>query len=149
MQAVQQKTTLAKKENVEPAWFVTSADGQILGRLANRIAVVLMGKHQANYTPHVDTGDFVIVTDAEKIVLTGKKSQTKTYDHYTYYAGGHKYVSYEEMLAKKPETIISEAVRRMLPKTKLGKQMLRKLKVYRGSEHPHEAQCPQPLDTVI
>jgi len=146
IQARQQKSTVAKPGGVEPAWFVVSADEQILGRLATQIAMVLMGKHRPGYTPHVDTGDFVVVTDAEKVRVTGKKAQTKTYDHYTYHSGGFKSVSYEDMLAKKPEKVIIEAVRRMLPKSKLGKQMLSKLKVYRGSEHPHTAQCPQSLE---
>ena len=145
MQAMQQKTTLARKGNLEQSWYVTSAEGQILGRFATRIAMVLMGKHQPGYTPHVDTGDFVVVTNCEKIRLTGKKAETKQYDYYTYHSGGHKYVSYAKMMDKKPQQIITEAVRRMLPKSKLGRKMLSKLKVYRGSDHPHAAQMPQEL----
>lgn len=125
---------------------MVSADGRILGRLATQIATILMGKHRPDYTPHVDTGDFVIVTDAEKVKLTGNKAQTKHYDHYTYHSGGHKVVSFADMIAKHPDRVISEATRRMLPKSKLGRQMLSKLKVYRGSDHPHAAQQPQPLD---
>lgn len=146
MVAKQQKTTLVLKENVKPSWFVVDADGQILGRLAAGIAMVLMGKHRPDYTAHVDTGDFVIVTNCEKIRLTGKKSETKVYDHYTYHIGGRKVISFAEMKQKKPEKIVTEAVRRMLPKTKLGRHMLSKLKVYRGSEHPHSAQQPQLLE---
>ncbi len=143
---IQQKTTLAKKGNVSQSWFLADAEDQILGRMATRIATVLMGKHRPDYTPHVDTGDFVIVTNCEKIKLTGRKRQQKEYDYYTYHMGGRKVVSFEEMFEKKPEKVIEEAVRRMLPKSKLGRQMLTKLKVYRGSEHPHAAQQPQPLD---
>ena len=145
IQAKQQKTTVARKEQFKQSWFVVDAEDRILGRLANQIAVVLMGKHRPVYTPHVDTGDFVIVTNCGKIKLTGKKAETKEYDHYTYHTSGRKVVSYAEMLKKKPEMIIREAVRRMLPKTKLGRHMLGKLKVYRGTEHPHAAQQPQAL----
>ena len=146
MTAKLQKTTLARKETTEHSWFTVDADGQILGRLATQIAMVLMGKHRPGYTPHVDTGDFIIVTNCEKIRLTGKKALTKEYDHYTYHMGGRKVVSYADMMRKKPEKIIAEAVRRMLPKTKLGRHMLSKLKVYRGNEHPHVAQQPQVLE---
>ena len=143
MQAKLQKTTLVRKEDVDPSWYLVSAEEQILGRLAARIATVLMGKHRPQYTSHVDTGDFVIVTNAEKVQVTGKKAETKQYDYYTYHSGGHKYVSYADMMKRKPEKVITEAVRRMLPKTKMGRKMLSKLKVYRGSEHPHAAQMPQ------
>ena len=146
MQAVQQKTTLARNNTIDPKWYYISADGEILGRFATKIAMVLMGKHRPGYTPHVDTGDFVIITDAEKIRVTGKKALTKQYDYYTNHSGGHKYVSYAKMMEKKPEKIITEAVRRMLPKNKLGRHMLSKLKVYRGGEHPHSAQMPQKME---
>ncbi len=146
MQAKLQKTTIAKKETVEQGWYITSAEGKVLGRMATQIAMVLMGKHRPGYTRHVDTGDFVIVTDAEKVVVSGIKNQTKYYQHYTYYPGGRKVVPYEEMKATKPEKIVMEAVRRMLPKNKLGRVMLSKLKVYRGSEHPHAAQQPEKLE---
>jgi len=146
MPATQQKCLQVRPETVERTWHVVSARGRILGRLAAQIAPILMGKHRPDYTPHVDTGDFVIVTDAEKIELTGKKAQTKHYDHYTYHSGGHKTVSFAEMIAKQPEKVITEATRRMLPKTKLGRHMLSKLKVYRGSDHPHSAQQPKPLE---
>jgi len=143
MPAQLQKTTLVNKENVSPAWFIFDARDQVLGRLASRIAVVLMGKHKPEYTRHVDTGDFVVVTNCEKIRLTGKKAQTKEYDYYTYHMSGRKVVSYQKMMQNKPEEIIRQAVRRMLPKNKLGRHMLSKLKVYRGADHPHAAQQPQ------
>ena len=146
MQAKPQRSTVANKESVSRSWHVVSAEGKILGRLATEVAVILMGKHRPDYTRHVDTGDFVVVTDASKVKITGNKAQTKEYDHYTYHSGGRKVVSYADMMAKRPERVVSEAVRRMLPKTKLGRQMLSKLKVYRGSEHPHAAQQPQALE---
>ena len=146
MQATMQKTTLARKAEVKPSWHVVDADGKILGRLAAAIAPILMGKHQPGYTPHVDTGDFVIVINAEKIQVTGRKAQTKEYDHYTNHSGGRKIVSYAQMMARHPERIISEAVRRMLPKSKMGNHMLTKLKVYAGPEHAHSAQQPKALE---
>lgn len=144
--ATQQKTTLMNNQNYRGEWFLVDADSQILGRLAVRIAMVLMGKHKPQYTAHVDTGDFVVVTNAEKIKLTGKKAQVKEYDYYTYYMGGRKVIPFEKMFAEKPEKVLTEAVRRMLPKSKMGRHMLSKLKVYRGGEHPHAAQMPRPLE---
>ena len=146
MQARLQKSTLAKAGEVKQSWFWVDAEGQILGRMATQIAMVLMGKHKAEYTAHVDTGDFVIVTNASKIRLTGKKEQQKEYDYYTNHSGGHKYVSFADMMKRKPETVVIEAVRRMLPKSKMGVKMLSKLKVYRGSEHPHSAQAPKNME---
>ena len=146
MQATMQKTTLARNADLKPSWHVVDADGKILGRLAAGIAPILMGKHHPGYTPHVDTGDFVIVINAEKIQVTGRKAQTKEYDHYTNHSGGRKIVSYAQMMAKHPERIIHEAVRRMLPKSKMGTHMLSKLKVCVGPEHPHCAQQPQTLE---
>ena len=146
MQARFQKTTLAKNETVEQDWFVVDASDKILGRLAASIATMLMGKHKPIYTPFVDTGDFIVVTNADKISTSGRKSETKMYDYYTNHAGGHKYVTFEDAMAKKPEWVVKEAVRRMLPKNKLGVKMLTKLKVYRGSEHPHSAQTPRELE---
>jgi large subunit ribosomal protein L13 len=146
MQASLQKSTLAVESELERKWNVVDADGQILGRLAAQIAPILMGKHHPLYTPHIDTGDFVVVINAEKIVVTGRKAETKEYDHYTNHSGGRKIVSYGEMMERHPERIISEAVRRMLPKSKLGGHMLSKLKVYAGSEHPHSAQRPESLE---
>jgi large subunit ribosomal protein L13 len=146
MQARLQKTTLVQNETVTNKWFQVDADGQILGRMAAQVAMVLMGKNKVDYTPHVDTGDFVIITNVEKIVLSGTKPQTKMYDYYTYYSGGHKYVTFKEMMARRPEKVVMDAVRCMLPKNKLGRHMLTKLKVYRGSEHPHSAQQPLKME---
>jgi len=143
MPIVHQKTTLVK--NRERAWYVVDAEGQILGRMATQIATLLMGKHRPNYASHVDMGDFVIVTNAEKFRLSGKKAETKTYESYSYYPGGRRVVSLARMMAKKPEKAVSEAVRRMLPKSKLGRQMFSKLKVYAGPDHPHGAQQPEAI----
>lgn len=132
----------AKTADLAPAWFHVDAADQVLGRLATKIATVLMGKHKPIYTPHVDTGDFVVVTGAEKIRLTGKKWDEITYARYTYYPGGYKTVTARTMLEKHPERVLREAVRRMLPKNALGRKMLGKLKVYAGQDHPHQAQKP-------
>ncbi|MCK5174059.1 MAG: 50S ribosomal protein L13 [Planctomycetes bacterium] len=140
------KCFVAKKEQVEHKWHVVDADGQILGRLASKIAPVLMGKTKPIYTRHVDTGDYVIVVNAEKIAIGGKKAENKEYQHYTGYPGGQKIVSFEDMMAKKPEKVIELAVRRMLPKSKLGRAMLKKLKVVRGPDHGHQAQMPEKLE---
>jgi large subunit ribosomal protein L13 len=125
---------------------LVDADGQILGRMAVKIAMILMGKTKPIYTPHVDTGDFVVVVNAEKVELSGKKAQTKEYQHYTGYPSGQKTVSYAEMLEKRPERVIELAVRRMLPKNKLAVKMLKKLKVFRGPEHDHAAQKPEKIE---
>lgn len=140
------KSFMAKKNQVEQKWLLVDAEGAILGRMASKIAPILMGKNKPTYTPHVDTGDYVVVINAEKIKLTGKKAQVKEYDYYTHHPGGHKYVSFAEMLAQKPEKVIELAVRRMLPKNSLGRQMLKKLKVYSGPEHEHQAQKPEKID---
>jgi len=140
------KSFMAKKNQVEQKWLLVDADGAILGRMAAKIAPILMGKNKPTYTPHVDTGDYVIVVNAEKVKLTGKKAQMKEYDYYTHHPGGHKYVSFEEMMEKKPEKVIELAVRRMLPKNSLGRHMLKKLKVYRGPEHDHQAQQPEKIE---
>ncbi len=132
----------AKPAEVEQDWHHVDASGLILGRLATKIATVLMGKHKPTYTPHVDVGDFVVVTHAEKVKLTGRKLDEITYDRYSYYPGGWKSVTAREMLDKHPERVLSEAVRRMLPKNALGRKMLKKLKVYAGEQHPHAAQQP-------
>lgn len=139
------KTYMAKAGEVAVKWHLVDAADQVLGRLAAKIAPILMGKHRPEYTPHVDTGEFVIVVNAEKIVLTGRKDDQKQYDYYTGYPGGRKVVSLEKMRQKHPERIIQEAVRRMLPKTRLGKAMFKKLKVYAGPDHPHQAQQPEQL----
>jgi large subunit ribosomal protein L13 len=141
------KCFLAKKEEIQRKWLVIDADGQILGRLASKIAPILMGKHKPTYTPSVDTGDFVVVVNADKIKVTGKKAQEKEhYNYYTFYPGGHVYVSFEEMMAKKPEKVIELAVKRMLPKSALGENMFKKLKVYRGPDHKHSAQQPEKIE---
>jgi large subunit ribosomal protein L13 len=140
------KSFMAKNKEVEQKWLLVNADGAILGRMAAKIAPILMGKTKPTYTPHVDTGDYVIVVNAEKIMLTGKKAQMKEYDYYTYHPGGHKYVSFADMMARKPEKVVELAVRRMLPKNKLGRQMLKKMKVYRGPEHEHQAQKPEKIE---
>ena len=139
-------TTQAKTAEVEHAWWSVDADGRVLGRLAVPIARTLMGKHKPSYTPHIDCGDFVVVLNAEKVVLSGKKEEDKTYARYSGYPGGLKETNAATMRERKPEEIVRLAVRRMLPKTRLGRAMLAKLKVYAGSQHPHEAQDPQPLD---
>ena len=140
------KSFMAKNNEVEQKWLLVDADGAILGRMAAKIAPILMGKTKPTYTPYVDTGDYVIVVNAGKIMLTGKKAQTKEYDYYTYHPGGHKYVSFADMLARKPGKVVELAVRRMLPKNKLGRQMLKKLKVYGGPDHEHQAQKPEKIE---
>ncbi len=140
------KSFLAKKGQVEQKWLLIDADGAILGRMASKIAMILMGKTKPTYTPYVDTGDFVVVINAEKLRIGGNKAQTKEYDYYTYYPGGHKYVSFAEMMTRKPEKVVELAVKRMLPKNALGKQMLKKLKIYRGAEHKHQAQQPEKIE---
>ena len=139
------KTTVAKTGEVERKWRIVDASGQILGRLAVQVANVLRGRDKPIYTPHVDTGDFVIVINAEKVKLTGNKEEQKKYMFYSGYMGGEKYRNVSDFREKRPEFIITHAVKGMLPKNKLAQAMLTKLKVYRGSEHPHEAQQPTPL----
>lgn len=140
------QTYFAKNQEVAKTWRIVDADGKRLGRLASDIAVVLMGKHRPEYTPHVDTGDFVIVTNAEKIEMTGAKAEQMLKYRYSGYPGGIRSQTYGELRTKKPELLIEDAVRRMLPKGILGRQMLKKLRVFRGTEHPHQAQQPVPMD---
>ena len=135
----------ATAETVDRSWFVVDATDQVLGRLAVRIANVLMGKHKPTYTPHVDTGDFVIVLNAGKVKVTGDKKQDVVYERYSGYPGGHKLISMQTMLATHPERVLQAAVRRMLPKNKLASHMLSKLKLYAGDTHPHQAQMPEPM----
>jgi len=139
------KTVFVKKEDVNRQWWILDATGQTLGRFASRIAKILMGKNKPNYTPNVDNGDFVVVVNAEKIRVTGKKLNQKVYYHYTGYIGNLKAETLKERLEKKPEEVIIDAVWGMLPKTRLGRKIIKKLKVYKGSEHPHIAQKPEPL----
>jgi large subunit ribosomal protein L13 len=140
------KSYCAKPGEAGGDWHLVDADGKVLGRLATELATILMGKHKPTYTPHVLTGDFVVVVNAEKIKLTGRKMQSKEYERYSYYPSGRKVESITSVMARHPERIVEEAVRRMLPKNKLGRQMLKRLKVYAGPEHPHAAQGPQPLE---
>lgn len=141
------KTYMAKTGELVKKWYVVDVTDKILGRVATEIATILMGKHRPEYTPHVDTGDFVIVINADKIRLTGtNKGDQRTYQRYTGYPGGLKETTLNEMLATKPEMVVSEAVRRMLPKNKLATVMLSKLKVYAGPDHPHQAQQPEALE---
>jgi len=139
------KTQYAKKEDVEHKWFLVDADDQVLGRMATKIATYLRGKHKPIFTPSVDTGDFVIVVNAEKVKLTGRKLDGKIYYWHTGYPGGIKSETARERMEKKPEEIIRDAVWGMLPKNRLGRAMFRKLKVYKGSEHPHKAQKPEVM----
>ena len=135
-------TFMAKASNVERQWYVIDAENQVLGRLASQIAAMLRGKHKPTFTPHVDTGDYIIVVNAEKIVLTGKKLDQKMYRHHTGYPGGLKETTYRRLMATKPEFALKEAVRGMLPKGPLGYAMLKKLHVYAGPNHEHQAQKP-------
>jgi large subunit ribosomal protein L13 len=151
------KSFMATNETYQPQWLLVDADNQIVGRLATKLATMLMGKHKPTYTPHVDTGDFVVVINAdrvkfstpqvahEKIPNYSAKMRKKVYHHWTGYPGGLKATTGEELMVKKPEDVLLLAVRRMLPKTKLGRAMIKKLKLYRGAQHPHTAQQPQPV----
>ena len=136
-------TPMAKKGKVEQKWHLVDANGKTLGRLATRVAMLLRGKHKPIYTPHVDTGDFVIVVNAKKITLTGKKWTDKVYIHHSGYPGGLKSITAGKMREKKPERLVTMAVQGMLPKNKLGRKMIKKLKVYPGEAHPHQAQQPE------
>ena len=139
------KTYMAKAETVERKWYVVDAAGVPMGRLASRVASVLRGKNKPTYTPNVDTGDFVIIINTDKAVLTGKKLENKFYRYHTGYIGGLKEISYKKMMAEKSDLAVYEAVKGMLPKNSLGRQMLKKLKVYKGAEHNHAAQKPEEL----
>ena len=140
------KTFSAKSHEVTRDWFIIDASGKVLGRLATEIARRLRGKHKAVYTPHVDTGDYIIVTNAEKVTVTGRKFKEKMYYSHSGYPGGIKSISFDKLQKKDPARIIERAVKGMLPKNPLGREMYRKLKVYIGAEHPHEAQQPQQLE---
>lgn len=139
-------TFMANSGNITRKWYVVDAEGKTLGRLAAGVAEILRGKNKVTFTPHVDTGDYVIVINADKVVLTGKKEQTKVYFHYTGYVGGDRYMKAGDALQQKPVWVVEHAIRGMLPKNKLGDQMFRKLHVYAGAEHPHAAQKPEVLD---
>ncbi|MBO4615001.1 MAG: 50S ribosomal protein L13 [Bacteroidales bacterium] len=146
MKTLVYRTISANKETVNKQWYVVDAEGEILGRLASKVAYVLRGKHKPEYTPHVDCGDNVIIINAEKVVLTGKKLTDKEYIRHSGYPGGQKVETPVEMLEKHPERIIEHAIKGMLPKNRLGSELFRNLKVYVGSEHKHEAQNPTKLD---
>lgn len=139
------KTFMANPATVDRKWYVVDAEGQTLGRLASEVAKVLRGKNKPIFTPHIDTGDYVIVINAEKVAVTGKKLDQKVYYHHSDYVGGMKEVTLREKLAKKPESVVELAVKGMLPKGPLGREMYKKLFVYAGSEHPHAAQKPEEL----
>jgi large subunit ribosomal protein L13 len=139
------KTVSAKKETAEHKWYVVDAEGETVGRLSSKIAAVLMGKHKPSFTPHVDTGDYVIIINAEKVRFTGSKLEQKVYLDYSLYPGGQKQTLAKTMLAKKPHMILQRAIKGMLPKTKLGNAMFKKLFIYEGKEHPHAAQKPTNL----
>ena len=151
------KSYLAKVETFEPSWVLVDANDQVVGRLAVKLATMLMGKHKPTYTPHVDTGDYVVVVNCEKVKFGGSrvahpthpgfssKMLTKTYKRFTGYTDGQKFTTAAEMWEKKPDEILRSAVRRMLPKTKMGRAMLKKLKLFVGPNHEHQAQCPQPI----
>jgi large subunit ribosomal protein L13 len=140
------KSYMARPLEVERRWYVVDAEGQTLGRLAAEIARVLRGKSKPQYTPHVDTGDFVVVVNAERIVVTGRKAEQKVYRRHSGYPGGLKTTSFEQLLERQPTEILRKAVKGMMPKTRLARQQLRKLKIYAGPEHPHAAQSPQKLE---
>ena len=145
MNTLSYKTRSVKKEDLNRQWYVVDADGEVLGRLCTRIASVLRGKHHPEYTPHVDTGDYVIVVNAGKVRFTGNKENVKIYQNYSGYPGGLKELTASEIRARKPERLIEIAVKGMLPKNKLGNAMIKKLFVYAGPEHLHTAQQPKPL----
>lgn len=140
------KTMMAKESQIERKWYIVDAEDKILGRLSTEVARILKGKHKPIYTPHVDTGDYVIIINAEKIKVTGKKESQKLYRHHSGYVGGLKEISYKTMMEKHPERIIKHAVKGMLPKNVLGRQMMKKLKIYVGPEHKNHAQQPEVLE---
>ena len=140
------KTVSTKKESVTREWYLVDATDKTLGRLSTEIANRLRGKHKPEYTPHVDTGDYIVVVNAEKIRVTGNKGSEKVYHHHTGYPGGIKSISFSKLIDKAPERIIEKAVKGMMPKNKLSRSMMMKLKIYAGSEHPHSAQLPTPLE---
>lgn len=141
-------TPTPRSEQIEAArkWYVVDAEGQVLGRLATKVASVLKGKHKPMYMPHLDTGDFVVIINAEKIRLTGRKAEQKEYFHHTGYPGGGRMETYKEVMESKPEFVLEHAIKGMLPHNRLGRQMFKKVKIYAGSEHPHGAQLPEVLE---
>lgn len=140
------KTYMAKPGEVERRWYLIDAENKTLGRLSSEIAKILRGKNKVQYTPHVDTGDFVVVINADRVVVTGNRADKKSYYHHSGYPGGLKETPYREMMRRKPEEVLRKAVWGMLPKNRLGRKQLKKLKTYAGPEHPHEAQQPEPYE---
>lgn len=140
------RTYSAKLEDVKHDWYIVDAEDVALGRLASQVAQILRGKHKPTFTPHMDMGDYVVIINAEKVRITGKKAEAKTYFRHTGYPGGQKFTSYKEMMGKYPERIIVNAVKGMVPHNPLGREVMKKLKVYAGTEHQHEAQKPKPLE---
>lgn len=140
------KTYMAKSEEIQRKWYIVDAEGKALGRVASEVAKILKGKHKPIYTPHLDTGDHVIVINAEKVVLTGKKLEQKYYRHHSLYPGGLKEIQYKFIMQERPEFAVMRAVKGMLPHNSLGRQMLKKLKVYKGTDHKHQAQNPEKLE---
>ncbi len=141
-----QKTYSMKASEIEKKWLLIDAEGKVLGRLATEIATILRGKHKPSFTPHMDMGDCVVVINAEKVVLTGNKSEDKEYFKHTEYPGGKKFINIKKVMEEKPEFVIEHAVKGMLPKNKLSNQIIKNLKVYTGGEHPHEAQKPEAVE---
>ena len=139
------KTYIPKKDQVKSKWYIVDASGKVLGRMASNIARILRGKHRPDFTPHLDLGDHVVVINADKVALTGRKASIKTYKHHTGYPGGLKEIKFSDLIKTKPERIIEKAVWGMLPHNRLGRRQILKLKVYAGGEHPHAAQQPEPL----
>ncbi|AAO91243.1 50S ribosomal protein L13 [Coxiella burnetii] len=139
-------TYMANAKTVSPRWLLVNAEGKTLGRLASRIAAILRGKHKAEFTPHVDAGDFVVVINVDKLKVTGNKTQDKQYHHHSGYPGGLKTINFADLQAKKPQRILELAIKGMLPKGPLGRQLYRKLKIYAGDQHPHQAQQPELID---
>ena len=142
------KTTFAKKETSQPRWFLVNAENQVLGRLAVTVSNIIRGKHQSNFTPHADVGDFVVVINAAKVRLTGKKENDKEYMTFSRFVGGHKSENVASIRARRPQLLIERAIKGMVPHTRLGRAQLRKVKIYPGSEHPHTAQQLQPLNAA-
>lgn len=139
------KTTIPRAEQFDQKWYLLDADGVVLGRLASQVAGILRGKHKPLFTPHLDTGDYVVVVNAEKVKLTGRKSAQKEYFTHSGYPGGEKFTTFKKMIERHPEKVIEHAVKGMLPRNRLGREMLKKLKIYRGGSHPHRAQNPESL----
>ena len=138
-------TFSAKPTDIKHDWYIVDAEDLVLGRLASQVAQILRGKHKPIYTPHMDTGDFVVIINAEKVRLTGNKADSKSYFRHTGFPGGQRHTSYKELMEKRPEEVVTKAVKGMVPHNRLGRQIMKKLKVYAGTEHPHEAQQPKPL----